>query len=142
MTFTEYCELNGLPNPKFFIPAAIIATLIVVCIFGSLVQAETLTASWYSVESCRREGTSGIMSNGKELKNEDMVCASWDYPFQTILRITNITNGRSVEVVVSDRGPAKRLYKKGRVIDLSKGAFAKIANLKQGVIPIKIVRVK
>jgi rare lipoprotein A len=78
------------------------------------------------------------MANGRRLKDEDFTCASWDYPFGTRLQITNVLNGKSVVSVVSDRGPAKALYKKGRVIDLSKASFEKIADCKQGIIPIKI----
>lgn len=100
------------------------------------------TASWYSIESCLREGTSGICANGEVLNDARKTCASWDYPFGTKLQITNLHNGRSVVVLVTDRGPAKRLYRQGRVIDLSKGAFSEIASIKQGVIPIKIRRLK
>lgn len=105
------------------------------------VFAET-TASYYTVKSCLKEGTSGIMANGKELKDDQLTCASWDYSFGTRLRITNLGNKKSVVAVVTDRGPAKRLYRQGRVIDLSKGAFAQIASLKQGIIPIKIEVIK
>jgi hypothetical protein len=126
--------------------AALIVELIVfgVIILGVLfgqprpAHAQELTASWYSVASCLREGTSGIMANGRRLNDAAYVCASWDHPFGTRLLVTNIANNRSVVVVVSDRGPAKKLYRKGRVIDLSKGAFAEIANLKQGVIKITV----
>ncbi len=100
------------------------------------VMAET--ASWYSVESCKREGTSGIMANGKELNDEAFTCASWDYSLGIYLQITNEANGKSVICVVSDRGPAKALYKRGRTIDLSKAAFRAIADLKQGIIEVQI----
>lgn len=99
-------------------------------------------ASWYSVESCRREGTCGIMANGKELDDEENTCASWDYSFGTMLRITNVQNKKSVRTVVTDRGPAKALYDRGRKIDLSRKAFSSIADLSQGVIPIQIEMVE
>jgi rare lipoprotein A len=50
-----------------------------------------------------------------------------------LLEVTNIANGKSVVVKVNDTG----LFK-GKKLDLSKGAFSKIANLKQGVIKIKV----
>ena len=83
-----------------------------------------------------------MMANGKKLKDEELTCASWDYDFGTTLEITNAENHKRVRVTVTDRGPNKALYKKGRVIDLSKGAFSRIAPLKQGVIPIKIEVIK
>ncbi|CAK2460105.1 rare lipoprotein A [Vibrio crassostreae] len=55
-------------------------------------------------------------------------------PFGTIVRVTNTDNNKSVDVKINDRGP----YVKGRVIDLSHKAFAKIGNVKQGTVPVKI----
>lgn len=97
-------------------------------------------ASWYSRESCRREGTSGITASGERFENENLTCASWDYSFGTLLRITNAKNGKSVIVRVNDRGPAKRLYRQGRIVDLSKAAFREIASLSKGIIKVKVER--
>ena len=41
----------------------------------------TGTASYYTVASCAREGTSGIMANGRRLNDEKLTAASWFYPF-------------------------------------------------------------
>ena len=121
----------------------ILILLIVIGIWGKARASEvTLTASWYSVESCKREGTSGIMANGRKLNDEKFTCASWDYPFGTILKITNLRSGKCVLAVVTDRGPSKKLYRKGRILDLSKSAFSQIANLKQGLVPVKIEVIK
>ncbi len=122
---------------KIYIIEIIIIIAILLLILG-IATAETLTASWYSVDSCRREGTSGIMANGKEFKDEGLTCASWDYIFGTKLRIHNLRNNNSVVVAVTDRGPAKRLYRMGRVIDLSRAAFDRIADLSEGVVEILI----
>ena len=100
--------------------------------------AEIITASYYTRESCLREGTSGIMANGKELKDEAFTCASWDHAFGSKLRVYNLRTGESVVCVVSDRGPNRKLYRQGRKIDLSKAAFNKIAPLREGVIPVRI----
>ena len=51
-------------------------------------------------------------------------------------------DGREVICEVTDRGPAKRLVKKGRIIDLSKRAFSEIANLEQGLVEVQIEEVK
>ena len=97
-----------------------------------------ILASWYSEESVKLEGSSGVMANGHNFDDTKYTCASWDFPFGTSLLVTNRRNGRNVQAVVTDRGPAKRLYREGRKIDLSKGAFAQISDLKWGVIPVKI----
>jgi len=121
---------------------SVIFAILAVLILGrpDLVSALTKTgkASWYSVASCRREGTSGIMANGRRLNDGDLTCASWDYSFGTVLRVTNCANQKSVRVVVTDRGPARRLYRRGRIIDLSKAAFDRIANLKEGIISVEV----
>lgn len=106
-------------------------------VWVGFVFGDTGTASWYDIESCLREGTSGICANGQRLDDTKLTCASWDYPFGARLKITNLNNYKSVIVTVTDRGPSKKLYRKGRIIDLSKAAFSSIASLRQGIIPIK-----
>lgn len=80
---------------------------------------------------------------GLPTKNNDyydqnlMLTAHKTLPFGTILEVTNMANGKSVKVKVSDRGP----FGPGRVLDLSKTAFAKIAKPSEGVIPIQFHQV-
>ena len=97
-------------------------------------------ASWYSVESCKREGTSGITASGEPLVDELMTAAKWDVPFDSLWRVTNLANGREIVVRVNDRGPSRRL--KGRVIDLSRGAYRRLAGLETGLTRVRIERVK
>lgn len=104
---------------------------------------EQMLASWYSVASCKREGTTGIMKNGSKLDDTAFTCASRYYPIGTCLIVENRANcgpkmGMSTVVVVTDLGPAKKYYRKGIKIDLSKAAFAAIADLKTGIIPVKV----
>ncbi|MDD3487026.1 MAG: ubiquitin-like domain-containing protein [Candidatus Moranbacteria bacterium] len=68
------------------------------------------------------------------VNGSDMTCASLDFPFGTYLRVTNKSNGKSVIVQVNDSGP----YGKGRVIDLNKKAFQKIAGIGAGVVKVKV----
>lgn|SRR3990167_3515102 len=97
-----------------------------------------LTASWYSRESCLKESGKFIMANGKELRDDQFTCASWDFKFGTKLKVINARTGKSVIVTVTDRGPAKRLYRQGRIIDLAKRAFMQIASLEQGIVEVRI----
>lgn len=120
-----------------YVLAVLIFTIIATLIYSSCFAFQT-EASYFTYESCIREGTSGIMADGRRLNNDMLICASWDYPFGTRLLVTNIHSGRSVEVIVSDRGPAKRLYRKGRKIDLSKLAFSRISELKKGIISVNV----
>lgn len=132
---------NLLPNPLWFIPAVIIYSIIILCILFALnkpAESKSFTASWYSVSSCLREGTTGIMANGKKLDDSALTAASWNYPFGTLLTVQNLNNNKCVVVEVTDRGPNKSLYRKGRIIDLSKAAFSSVANLDDGIIPVAI----
>jgi rare lipoprotein A len=91
-------------------------------------------ASWYSQSD---PFINLRTANGEIFDDTKMTCASWHYPFGTRLKITNPDNGKSVICIVNDRGPAKRL---NRLIDLSKGAFRKIANTKKGLIRVRVTK--
>lgn len=115
--------------------------VLVTLVFISSCCAETILtyASWYSVASCKNEGTSGIMSNGGKLNDDSYTAASWDYKLGQRVKVTNRVSRLSCIVTITDRGPNKRLYRKGRRLDLSKAAFGKIANFKQGVIKVEVI---
>ena len=55
-------------------------------------------------------------------------------PFGTAVTVTDLANGRSVTVVINDRGP----YGAGRILDLCSPAFAALAPLSQGVARVQI----
>ncbi|MGH2710386.1 MAG: ubiquitin-like domain-containing protein, partial [Actinomycetota bacterium] len=65
---------------------------------------------------------------------DGMVAAHKTLPFGTEVRVTNVSNGRTVTVVINDRGP----YIDGRIIDLSDDAFAALAPLGSGTINVRI----
>ncbi len=69
------------------------------------------------------------MANGQPMNPNAMITAHRSLPFGTRLRVTNQSNGRSVVVRVTDRGP----FVAGRSLDLSYGAFSTIASPGQGV---------
>lgn len=92
-------------------------------------------ASWYSQED---PGVLETTANMEHFDDTKLTCAMWDLPFNTILKVTNLENGKSVLVRVNDRGPAKRLVREGRIIDLTKAAFSKISDLENGLINIKV----
>lgn len=89
------------------------------------------TVSWYG------RGFEGkVTSSGYIFDSNDLTCASNRYPFGTVLKVTNRDNGKSVKVVVTDTGSFSKKY--GRDLDLSRGAFQKIASLKTGIISADI----
>ena len=89
-------------------------------------------SSWYS------QADPGILlttANMESFDDSQLTCAIWDLPFNTILKVTNLENGKSVFVRVNDRGPARRL---NRAIDLTKAAFSRIADLDKGLADVSI----
>ena len=77
------------------------------------------------VASCYgRENGQTRTAEGKSYNPNGMTAAHRTLPFGTMLRVTNVRNGRSVVVRINDRGP----FVKGRDIDLSLGACRVIGN--------------
>jgi rare lipoprotein A (peptidoglycan hydrolase) len=62
-------------------------------------------------------------------------CASRDFDRGTILKVTNLNNGKTVECRVNDYGPEEWT---NRVLDMSSYAFSQVADLKLGLIDVKI----
>ena len=90
-------------------------------------------ASYYSYECADRP-----MANGKPFDPERRTCASWFYKLGTVLLVKSLETGRITQVVVTDRGPNKRLVREGRIIDLSKKAFQDICSLEKGLTRVAI----
>jgi len=110
-----------------------------VLIGGFFSPAWAETASYYTYDSCVREGTSGVWTaSGERFDENALTCAMRSRDFGKFYKVTNLDNGKSVIVRHNDFGPNKKLWKKGRIVDLSKGAFEKIADLKTGVINVKV----
>lgn len=85
---------------------------------------ETGVASFYSDKFNGRR-----TANGEIFHNKKLTAAHRTLPFGTYVKVTALWNGRSVVVKINDRGP----FIKGRVIDLSKAAAAKLHLIGKGV---------
>ncbi len=106
----------------------IVVLIMLLSYISPLFAFETET-SWYSnLETHGRKCADGKYHN----LSSELVCASWEYSFGSILRVVNLANGKSVVVRVVDRGPAKRLCRVGRRLDLSRRAFEILAGGKLG----------
>ena len=77
------------------------------------------------------------MANGRPMDPNAMTTAHPSLPLGTRILVTNPANGRSVNLVISDRGP----FHGGRILDLSSGAFSRIASLGQGIAKVCFSRV-
>ena len=63
----------------------------------------------------------------------EMTAAHKTLPFGSIVEVTNLANGKTVQVEITDRGP----YGPGRVIDLTSSAFEVISSLSRGIIYVE-----
>jgi rare lipoprotein A len=86
-------------------------------------------ASFYADRHQFKKTASGALYN-HDLKT----AAHRKIPFGSKIEVTNVTNGKSVVVVVNDRGP----FVKGRIVDLSKSAFSSIGSTSAGLLKVEI----
>lgn len=75
-----------------------------------------------------------LTASGERFSQQAATAAHLKLPFGTRVNVTNIANNKSVVVRINDRGP----YIRGRIIDLSKAMFEKIADPKVGVIDVSV----
>jgi rare lipoprotein A len=92
-------------------------------------KAKIGTASWYGHEFARRRTASGERFNPHGLTG-----AHRTLPLGTKVLVTNLRNGRTVLVTITDRGP----YLPRREIDLSLGAARALDMVERGVTRVKI----
>jgi rare lipoprotein A len=104
-----------------------------------LMITETMASAWADQASWYGERHRGLpMASGRAFDPDRFTAASWFYELGTKLAVTH--GERSVIVEVTDRGPAKRLVNRGRKIDLSRAAFAKLASPSVGLIDVTITK--
>ncbi|MBL9152188.1 MAG: septal ring lytic transglycosylase RlpA family protein [Verrucomicrobiales bacterium] len=85
--------------------------------------------SFYRVRTNGTRTASGI-----PLKDSVSTAAHRTLPFGTLVRVTNLKNGRSEIVKITDRGP----FIKGRIIDVSLNAAENLGMVSSGIVPVEI----
>jgi rare lipoprotein A len=106
-------------------------TLVTLAVLSCLTCQAADRASWYGE---RQRGL--LMANGDRFNPDKLTAASWFFDFGTMVVVTHAN--RSVVVEITDRGPTKHLVREGRRIDLSRAAFAKLANPDFGLIDVTL----
>jgi hypothetical protein len=89
-------------------------------------QIETCKASFYE------EGQQ--TASGERFNPDDLTAAHKTLKFNTMVRVTNTANGKTVDVRINDRGP----FVAGRCIDLSRAAFDTISSRSAGVASVTV----
>jgi rare lipoprotein A len=107
---------------------------------GSGNKVITGMAGWYSRFDRTDSWAHEFNADGSRFNENAFTCATRDREFGRYYKVTNLKSGKSVVVLKRDFGPAKKYKGRSlnRVIDLSKAAFSEIADLKQGVILVKV----
>ena len=86
-------------------------------------------ASWYGRPFHGRQ-----TANGEVYDMNRLSCAHKTLPLGTVVRVTNLANGRSLDLRVNDRGP----YVHGRIVDCSRAAAQRLGFLDAGTTPVEI----
>lgn len=73
-------------------------------------------------------------ADGETFDPHGFTAAHRTLAFGTVIRVTNLDNGRTVKVVINDRGP----HIKGRIIDLSSAAAQALGIIKDGITRVKL----
>ncbi|MGB7844084.1 MAG: septal ring lytic transglycosylase RlpA family protein [Candidatus Acidiferrum sp.] len=86
-------------------------------------------ASWYGTPFHGRRA-----SNGETYDMYKLTAAHRTLPFETMVRVTNLNNGKTTTVRITDRGP----FIDNRIIDLSLAAAREIESVGPGVVPVHL----
>jgi len=73
-------------------------------------------------------------ASGERFDMSEMTAAHPSLPFGTRVRVTNLTNGRSVVLRINDRGP----FKRDRIIDVSRAAAKELAMIGPGTAKVRV----
>jgi len=91
--------------------------------------SEEGNASWYGLPFNGRRA-----SNGEIYDMNKLTAAHRTLPFETVVRVTNLNNGKTTTVRITDRGP----FVDNRIIDLSQAAAREIESIGPGVVPVRL----
>lgn len=107
---------------------------------GAGVAPSSGVASWYGEEHRGK-----LMANGRKFDPDKLTAASWFYPLGAKVRVTLRSPSqprRSVLVTITDRGPAVEHVRAGRIIDLSRATFLRLAHPELGLAPVTVRAVR
>ncbi len=107
----------------------VLLALFVLISGASFAQVQTGKASFYA------DKFEGVQTaSGEKYRKKKLTGAHKTLPFGTKVKITNLQNDKSVEIIINDRGP----YVEGRIVDVSKAAAEKLGFVNQGIAEVKL----
>jgi rare lipoprotein A len=99
----------------------------------AVLLATATMASARDIAAICTEKSGAKTASGEPFLPEKLTAAHRTFPFGTLVRVTNLNNGRTVVVRINDRGP----FSKGRVIDVTPAAAAQLHF--SGLAPVALV---
>ena len=116
--------------------AAVTLALMVACrpaVSAAPAPVQLGLASWYGPGFHGDETASGEIFD-----QAAMVAAHRSLPLGSVVRVTNLENGRRVVLRVIDRGPYGRNHRKGTIIDVSRGAARQLDFIRDGLVRVRV----
>jgi rare lipoprotein A len=126
-------------SPRRWCLLGSLAIIAVVLVLGRTVESRTPRAvqvglaSWYGPGFHGEETASGEVFDQRE-----MVAAHRTLPLGSVIRVTNLENGRRVTLRVIDRGPYGRNFRRGTIVDVSRGAARRLRMVEDGLVKVRI----
>jgi rare lipoprotein A len=104
----------------------------------------SLAVALLSITICSADAESGIAAfygggrtaSGEVTGRSGFTAAHRTLPFGTMVLVTNVRNGRTVVVRITDRGP----YGRGRIIDVSRAAARELDMIDSGTAMVSVER--
>jgi rare lipoprotein A len=112
-------------------PSALVISMAAIAMVPEFAAAES-TKTFSGRAAYYDSNYKGKTASGQRYDKEKFTAAHKTLPFGTRLRVTDRRTGRSVVVVINDRGP----FTRGRVLDLSLAAARSLNMIGRGVIPV------
>ncbi len=96
---------------------------------GHLFEVYTGKASFYSDKFHGRK-----TANGERYNKKALTAAHRFLPLGTVVRVTNLSNGRHLLVRINDRGPIKKSW----ILDVSREAASRLNMIRRGIAPVQV----
>ena len=122
----ENPPIAEVPSPPITEPAPPIATIPAP---AQPTMIETGLASWYGPKFHGK-----LTASGEVFNQEKFTAAHRTLPWGTRVKVTNLDNGKSVDVRINDRGP----FGKGRIIDVSRAAARALGMVVRGITTVQV----
>ena len=103
--------------------------IIPICVIGSDTKNQVGLASWYG-----KSLDGKITASGSNFRMHEFTAAHRSLEFGTRVKVSNLENGRTTHVIITDRGP----FVEGRIIDLSYAAASSLGMVKKGLCRVMI----